>query len=651
VARALAKRPEHRHADAAALLDDLERLRRGEPASLAVHPRLPAVEPDRVLAYDFRWELEAPPERLWPLVSNTERLNRALGLSAIHFTTEADPTGRVRRFGRLRKLGLEAAWQEHPFEWVEARRFGVLRECSRGPFRWLLSVVELSPRGSGTTLTHSIRLEPTGLLGRTLAAVEVGVRTRRALGRVYRRIDAALAGQAGSSALVDPFEEPPRLTPAQRRRLDEGLDRLAARGVAPAIAERLGDFLSVAAPQEVARIRPLALARRLGLDPEALLAGCLHGAREGLLVLLWDLLCPLCRIPSEVADTLRALRRHGRCEVCNLDYELDFARSVELVFRAHPAVRDVELGTYCVGGPAHSPHVVAQVRVAVGERIELELSLAEGAYRLRGPQLPAALDLRVRPAEGARRWELDLGRSLAEQAPGALRADGQVLVLANGTDVELLVRLERTAPRDDALTAARASALALFRELFPGEVLAPGQLVSVANLTFLLADLHGAGELYERLGEARAFALVHDFLRALEGHVRQHGGALVKAVGEGAVAVFPEPAAAVRAALELPGLPAALGGEGVRLRAAVHRGPARAATVNDHLDYFGTTVRQAACLAGLARGGERVLSQAVMADLQVAELLRGRGLEGEVFRADLPGYREAVLHRFREGVR
>ena len=105
-------------------------------------------------------------------------------------------------------------------------------------------------------------------------------------------------------------------------------------------------------------------------------------------MLLWDLLCPVCRISSEIKDTLRAIRDHGHCPACNLDYPLDFASSVELVFRVHPEIRAVDLGTYCIGGPAHSPHVLAQVRVAAGERIELALEMPEGSYRLRGPSSP-----------------------------------------------------------------------------------------------------------------------------------------------------------------------------------------------------------------------------------------------------------------------
>jgi class 3 adenylate cyclase len=639
VEKALSKRPVHRQADAGELLRDIERVIHGQPTLAAVHPLLPATNPANVVNYDFQWDLDSSPAELWPHVSNTERLNRAIHLPAVEFTTQPDAAGKVRREGRFRKVGVEVAWEEHPFEWIEARRFGVLRQCRSGPLKWLMSIVELVPRpGGGTTLFHRVRVEPNGLLGRTFAAVEVGIRTRRALDRVYRRIDAAVRGKLAGNAFADPFEEPVRLGNAQQRRLDEALDALSARGVDPTLAERLGGYLATAPAQEVTRIRPIALARRLGLDPDKVLAACLHGARSGLLVLLWDLLCPLCRIPSEIKDTLKALREHGRCEACNTDYELDFGQSVELIFRVHPSIREAELGTYCIGGPAHSPHVVAQVRVAAHERIALDLELGEGAYRLRGPQLPTALEVRVDPAGRTSRWEVDLGR-LAQHAltRTVLRPGGQVLEVHNPHEQELVVRLERTVMRDDAVTAARAASLALFRELFPGEVLSPGRLVSVSTVTLLATEMVDAPALAQRSGEAEAFALLHEHLGRLEALAKSNGGALVKAVGDGALAAFHEPAAALRTALEMDRDGAAA------LRLALHRGPALAATINDHLDYFGAVVRQVGAMLQEARPGERLLSQAVMDDPHVSGLLHERGLEGEV----LPG--EPKLHRFRTG--
>jgi serine/threonine protein kinase/class 3 adenylate cyclase len=651
VEKALAKAPADRYPDAAALLEDLERLRRGEPSGLVVHPRRPECDPRRVLRYEFSWDLEAPPRELWPHVSNTERLNRALGMTPVQFsaqTEESDGGRRVRRSGEFRKAGLSVKWEEHPFEWVEARRMGVLREYSQGPFKWLMSMLELTPRGEGTRLTHRVELEPAGVLGRTLAAVEVGVRGRRGLERVYRRIDAAVTGKATSPrgrALVDPFEEPAELTRPQRRRLEAILDDLAARGVPPEVAEPLADYVAHAPDQAVARIRPLALAERLGLDTDAVVSACLHAARAGLLVLLWDILCPLCRIPAGVKETLRLLEGHDHCPACDLDFALDFANSVELIFRAHPEVRASELGTYCIGGPAHSPHVVAQTRVGPGERVELDLALDEGAYRLRGPQLPFTLDFRVRPGATAWRWDLGLAHAPPE-LPRQLRPGGQLFALNNDGAVELVVRVERTAARGDALTAARASSLALFRELFPDEVLSPGRLVSVATVALLVTDLDGAGALYRDLGDAPAFALIHEHFCLLRDVVRSEGGALVKTVGEGIVAAFNDSLPAVRAALEMPGaLAANEATRGLRLRAGVHRGPAQAATLNDQLDYFGSTVRQAAALPALARPGEVVLTPAAAGDPAVAALLRERGLSGMLFEADLPGETGCVLQR------
>jgi serine/threonine protein kinase/class 3 adenylate cyclase len=640
--RALAKAPEARYADAGAMLEDLERLLRGEPTGMDVHPRRPAGEAGSVLRYEWVWDLEASPAQLWPHVSNTERLNRAAGLVPVQFQTrieEGEGPPRVRRFGEFKKAGIAVNWEEHPFEWIEGRRMGVLREYSTGPFRWLLSVVEMEPRGGGTRLTHRVEIEPRGVLGRTLAAVEVGVRGRRSVERVYRRIDAALTGAAAAPygrALVDPFEDPAAPTRAQRQRLERLLDDLIRRGVSPEVAERLVDFVAHAPPQEVGRIRPLALARRLGLDPAAVVDACLHGAHAGLLVLLWDVLCPVCRIPAAVKDTLRLLREHESCPACVLDFRLDFGSSVELIFRAHPEVRASELGTYCIGGPAHSPHVVAQARVAAGERMELTLSLTRGAYRLRGPQLPYVLDFRVEEEAGVRRWDLALSRPPEAGRPRVLRAGRQVLMLGNDGGRELVVRVERAAPRDDALTAARASALALFRELFPGEILSPGQLISVATVALLVTELEGAGELYARMGDARAFAVIHEHFRLLRERIAAEGGALVKTVAEGVVAAFAEAEAAVRAGLALQ---ADLAGQeatrGLCLRAGIHRGPALAATLNDHLDYFGTTVRQALELPGQARGGGLLLTEAVAGDPAVAALLRSRGLEGALEEAEL----------------
>src|SRR6185295_16957338 len=141
-------------------------------------------------------------------------------------------------------------------------------------------------------------------------------------------------------------------------------------------------------------------------------------------------------------------------------------------------------------------------------------------------------------------------------------------------------------PRDDALTAVRAAALPLFRQLFPGEILAPGQLINVATITLLVTDLVDAAELYSRRGDAGAFAVIHECMRILADRIGSLGGAVIKTIHEGLVASFTDPVAALRAGLELQ---SDLGSgdltRNLQLRVAIHRGPAMAATINDHLDY------------------------------------------------------------------
>ncbi|MBS0266622.1 MAG: adenylate/guanylate cyclase domain-containing protein, partial [Planctomycetes bacterium] len=546
--------------------------------------------------------------------------NRAIGLPAVAYTTEPEPHGGSRRLAQIQKLGMAIGWREHPFEWVEGRRMGVLREFHQGPWKWFTSVVELTPRtDGGTTLVHRVRMLPANLVGKLAARLEVGLKTRKALERVYLHIDAAVSGDLGS--LADPFEDPPALRPEASQKLEQRLAQVAARGADLETLERLGEFLAVAPVQELSRIRPLALARRLNVDEQKFLETCLLAAREGLLTLLWDILCPICRIPSQVQQSLKAIREHGHCEACQSDFELDFANSIEMIFRVASDIRNTETGVYCIGGPAHSPHVVAQVRLAPGERFELDLALATGGYRLRGPQLPYCIEFRALPEASATRWELQLSQGPHPESPRQLKAGQQHFVFINDTTHEVVARIERTVSRQDAVTAARAAASPLFRELFAGECLAPERLVQIEQITLLLTRLDEAQNLYFEWGDSPAFRRVHEHFRQLEEIVRREGGSLYKTIGEGTCAVFTSPLPAVRAAIAMRQLPEP------QLRVALHRGPALVATINDRLDYFGATVNTASqLLEALPRSESRkhpriLVSQAIAGDPDVIRIV------------------------------
>jgi serine/threonine protein kinase len=146
VEKCLAKSPNARYADAGELQADIERLLGGEPTSMVLHPSTPDTAGE-VLEFRFTCELGASPAQLWPYVSNTDRVNHALGLPAVRFTTRVDPKFGVQRFAETKIAGQRLVWQEHPYEWIEGRRMSVLREFSTGPFAWFVNIVELTPRG------------------------------------------------------------------------------------------------------------------------------------------------------------------------------------------------------------------------------------------------------------------------------------------------------------------------------------------------------------------------------------------------------------------------------------------------------------------------------------------------------------------------
>lgn len=629
IAKSLEKRPDDRYSEAPHMLADIERLLRGEATRIVPHPLIPACDRKNLLRFHYTWQTASSPARLWPFVSNTERLNRAIGLPAVDFFSDVGDHGEVRRFASIKVAGIRMRWREHVFEWIEERRFGVLREFATGPLKWFTSVVELHPRvGGGATLTHTFEIEPRGILCRFLARLKFGRNAKRSLGDVYRRIDSVLDLTPDSDSLIDHFEQPLQpsripLSPSwqQHRRLELIILRMSRAIGNSAALLKIADFVKTAPPQEAGRIRPLALARRLNLPEEQVIAIGLHGVREGLFVLLWDIVCPVCRISTQTCDTIRTLQDHVHCEACNFDFDIDLARSVELIFRTHPQVRTAETGQFCIGGPAHSPHVVLQMRIAPDETADLGVSLRAGTYKLRGPQLPYSMLISVRAGVFPQRLELNLSKPSHWVPETTLRTGSQVIRITNAFSHEVTVRIERTAMTDDSLTAIKALSIPLFRELFPEELLSSRQLVTITRITLLVTSAGATDELTGCVDSARVQRLLHEHLQRLSEVMRETGGVWIKIVGDGAMIAFSDADMAFSAARKLaPTLPLRDGLSAFQLRAVIHSGEAILSSINGQLDYPGTTALTAVKLLEVANPGEVLVTHPAACDTELLGL-------------------------------
>jgi class 3 adenylate cyclase len=599
-----------------------------------------------LITAEARERFNVAPEALWPLIADTERINRALGLLPVRYQA-TEIGGNPVLLGEYRAAGMRLArWIEHPFDWEEPYRHSVRREYLGGPLREAVIGVELTPAGGGAEVRPWIRIDARNVVGAALARRLAAPRWTEGLLRQCRHFEQYLQGKA-----YTPF---PQLAPqggVANARLQTLADALARAGKPPELVDHLRRHLAAAPDPDVVSMRPFELADRWEADRRAVLALCLHATVVGLLELSWHVLCPNCRVSKARYRRLQAMEPAVHCETCQIDFDVDFGQLAEVRFDPAPAVRQVSGDTFCLAGPWNSPHVLAQTTLAPGDSRTLHARVEPGNHRLRTLRGRSA-DLRAReggaPTLAVAVDERDLTPGTADVAAGPVE-----LTVENRGGSEATLMLEDAAWLDTVATGAVVGTVQEFRTLFSADVLAPGLEVRTKRLAFLFTDLAGSTAMYERIGEARAFRLVQDHFQILGDAVAAHNGAVVKTIGDAVMAVFPTGADALDAAVAIQRDIRALDCRGAvdptaLVRVGVHEGPCVAVTLNDRLDYFGTTVNTAARIEHQCRGGEIVASGAVYADAMGADRLAALQVETERFEAMLRGLSEPIeLHRVR----
>jgi adenylate cyclase len=223
------------------------------------------------------------------------------------------------------------------------------------------------------------------------------------------------------------------------------------------------------------------------------------------------------------------------------------------------------------------------------------------------PEPPRAA---ARTAAALRRFDgqpklLAVAKFLRKRLPGD-HDYGDPLSLAGSEPSQLIgQRLTTlTAERPSTLREVGLSALQVWQSLSESQ----GRGRGGDEVAILFTDLVGFSSWALDAGDTMAVELLRRVGLAVEPPVGAHGGRIVKRLGDGLMAVFPDPADAVEAALEgcqaLSGLE--IGGHRPQMRAGVHVGRPRKLGG----DYFGVDVNVAARVAEAAGGGEVLVSDA-----------------------------------------
>lgn len=568
----------------------------------------------------WHWQFDSPTAAVWRVFADTARFNEAAGFPAHTINEVPQPDGSIRYFASAKLNSYLLEWEEVPTNWVENCWFTHERRFSKGPFSKIVAHVELEPTNTGCLCHYTLTAQPANALGRLLLWTGFFDGT----GRKFAAMAAAARNHVeGLSDL--PFDfSPPRLAAGAGGRCRQLLLGWQDSNYHHGLGERLQQWILERPDADVWTLRPKQLARLWQADERQVIELFLLAAKRGMLSLRWDLLCPNCRVGKTPSARMDEIPKGTHCPTCNIDYGRDFNRNVELVFQPSKSIRPLPGGDYCLFGPMSTPHILLQVRVEPGESHSEFLPLPDGSYRLR--TLEPGNDI-VIDWHGEALPALDIGTDdqlVLAPHPGG---DPLWLQINNHSQRARVVIVEHREWMRDVLTAKEATLLQCFRDLFDEHILRPGDHVEIDSVTLMFTDIKASTHLYERIGDAAAFALVREHFALLAACVRHHNGTIVKTLGDAIMAAFNLPLDAVLCAQAIQTTFAAFNDtrsaqeEKVLVKLGLHSGPCIAVTLNGILDYYGQVANQTARLQSLSEGGDAILSQALADEPEVQALL------------------------------
>jgi adenylate cyclase len=122
----------------------------------------------------YEQEFALTRDKVWELLSNTDHLNRVIGLFPLRSTSF-----RFQNTDFFQELSAKVAgvvpvrWKEHPFQWVKNKRYDVVRDYRGGPLRRFFGGIELED--TETILADGSRATRVRLFAEFTAANLLGI--------------------------------------------------------------------------------------------------------------------------------------------------------------------------------------------------------------------------------------------------------------------------------------------------------------------------------------------------------------------------------------------------------------------------------------------------------------------------------------------
>lgn len=572
-------------------------------------------EKERIVENLWVFPLAVNREKLWPFIADTSRTNSLLGLPEMKFE---EKEGRL--FGSTKYAGVLHEWEEVPWQWRMPEELISVRNYSSGFGKMVRGIFYLEEAGPEKTNVHIYF----GWLANgpfSSAILRIGnARIRKDFERVLRQYEKEI--QQGAGPVRNPLKiEKPIIELEEKARsiVDQTRQVWDGQKIPAEVSEALVRIITRWDDVDLYRIRPLSVARQLGLDPIQLIRALLYGCNTGLFNLTWDVICPHCRGVREEKGSLLKLEARGSCEVCDIDFDSTGEDSLEITFHVNPSVRNVKQQFFCSAEPARKPHILLQERLAPGEQREVVLPLAPGRHRARLKGSKAFFWMEVEPSEPRKEVEWEAGGAANS---GSVRTGMQpAMKLVNSDSAAHTFVLDRTEADNEVLRPGQLFAMAEYRALFPEEKLPEDLKIDIGVQTILFTDIVGSSRMYNELGDTGAFRRVREHFAFIGEAITERQGTVIKTVGDAVFACFNNPADGFGAALELKRRFAS-DSSPVSIRISLHTGPCLAVNLDTGIDYFGNTVNLCAKLQALAGAGQIAFTESVKQNSAVRSELR-----------------------------
>jgi len=452
--------------------------------------------------------------------------------------------------------------------------------------------------------------------------------------------------------------------------------------------DRFARFLETASEEALFRTSPLHFAQEYGVPENEAIDLFLRATHTGILEFTWGVLCPMCGSFLTTPAALRSLQRERNCQMCRVNV-VNEDDNMEVAFTVAPAVRRIRFHQpegldlrkdLLTAMYSQSRNIPEDIRRLVNEAVPESVALPPGGVHRFSAKIEAGevwflaapfnhvfCELQAVPEGGESTAEAELvdGEimpSLVQVRPGEVTA-----TLRNRTSVTTRVALvkfwltraegacdisARSAPTHfrPYLSGKRLVTNQTFRELFRAESIPSEGGLEFKSMTVLFTDLKGSTEMYERIGDFRAYGLVREHFSVLRDIIAERGGSMVKTIGDAVMASFAEPTPALEAATAMTREVRRVSREGaqLQLKVGVHSGPCIAVELNERLDYFGQTVNVASRVQGVAGADEIAITEPIYTAPGAQDVIRAAALNATRERALLKGVEgETTVYRLR----